>query len=425
MTVLIAGGGIAGLALGLTLHQIGVPFRIYEATRQIRPLGVGINVQPNAVRELFDLGLQPALDNIAVKTQQYGFYSKHGRKIWEEPRGLLAGYDWPQYSVHRGRLQMLLYDTLIARAGPACFVTGQRAKGFETQGTQAVLHLEDSETGARSDMAGDILIGADGIHSAIRNRIVPQEGPPIWGGAILWRATSQAKPFFGQGAMALIGHDTKRIVAYPISRPDPASGLVTMNWIAELRVDPGGGWNKEDWNRAADISDFLPEFEDWVFDWLDVPALIRGADAVFEYPMVDRDPLETWTNGPVTLMGDAAHPTYPVGSNGATQAIVDARVLGAAFLEHGVTPRALHSYEDQMRPLTTGVIRANRGSGPDAILQRVEDLCGGHFDDINDVIPHADLAEHAARYKAVAGFSIDALNAQPGLIPTGAKLIYS
>ena len=425
MTVLIAGGGIAGLSLGLTLHQIGVPFRIFEATRQIRPLGVGINLQPNAVRELFDLGLQPALDSIAVRTQQYGFYSKHGLKIWEEPRGLLAGYDWPQYSVHRGKLQMMLYETLIARAGPACVVTGQRAMGFETRASQVVLQLEDIETGARSDVTGDILIGADGIHSSIRSRIFPEEGPPIWGGAILWRATSQAKPFFGQGAMALIGHDTKRIVAYPISPPDPVSGLVTMNWIAELRVDPAGGWNKEDWNRAADTSDFLPEFEDWVFNWLDVPALIKGADAVFEYPMVDRDPLEAWTHGPVTLMGDAAHPTYPVGSNGATQAIVDARVLGAAFLAHGVTPRALHSYEDQMRPLTTGVIRANRGSGPDAILQKVEDLCGGQFDDINDVIPHADLADHAAKYKAVAGFSIEALNARPSLIPNGAKLIYS
>ena len=424
MTVLIAGGGIAGLALGLTLHQIGVPFRIYEAAQAIRPLGVGINLQPNAVRELYDLGLKDALDDIAVKTRQYGFYSKFGNTIWEEPRGQWAGYLWPQYSVHRGKLQMLLFDTLIERAGAECVVAGQRATGFDIAETQAVLHLDETATGKRREVSGKLLVAADGIHSAIRAQMVPDEGPPIWGGAILWRATSLSEPFFGQGAMALVGHDTQRVVAYPISDPDPETGQVTMNWIAELRVNPEGGWNKEDWNRSANVSDFLPEFESWVFDWLDVPALINGAEQVFEYPMVDRDPLPQWTMDRVTLMGDAAHPTYPVGSNGATQAIVDARVIGASILEHGLTPMALAAYEEKMRPLTTAVIHANRGSGPDAILQKVEDLCDGRFDSIGDVISHDALAAHAAHYKSLAGFSIEALNAQPPLIPKGAKLIY-
>lgn len=424
MTVLIAGGGIAGLALGLTLHQIGVPFRIFEAAKTIRPLGVGINLQPNAVRELIDLGLSDALDDIGVKTRQYGFYSKYGNTIWEEPRGQWAGYNWPQYSVHRGKLQTLLYDALTKRAGADCVVTGQHATGFETTDSQAVLKLAESATGKQHEVSGSLVIAADGIHSAIRARMVPDEGPPIWGGAILWRATSLSEPFFGQGAMALIGHDTQRVVAYPISDPDPDTGQVSMNWIAELRVDPEEGWNKEDWNRAADVSDFLPRFESWVFDWLDVPALINGAGRVFEYPMVDRDPLPQWTMGRISLMGDAAHPTYPVGSNGATQAIVDARVIGASILNHGLTPQALVAYEERMRPPTSKVVLANRGAGPDAILQKVEDLCGGRFDDVNDVIPHAELAAHAAHYKALAGFSIDALNAQPPLIPGGAKLIY-
>ena len=416
MTVLIAGGGIAGLTLGLTLHQIGVPFRIYEATRTIRPLGVGINIQPNAVRELFDLGLAKDMDGIGIKTRQYGFYSKYGHTIWEEPRGLGAGYAWPQYSVHRGKLQMLLYETLIRRAGPDCIVTGQRATGFDSTRSRATLLLEDVETGGQHQVNGTLIIGADGIHSAIRARIVPDEGPPIWGGAILWRATSQAPPYFGGAAMALAGHNAQRVVAYPISEADPETGLVTMNWIAELQVDPSNGWNREDWNRVADIGEFLPQFESWTFDWLDVPSLIKSADQVYEYPMVDRDPVGQWTHGAVTLMGDAAHPTYPVGSTGATQAIIDARIIGAAVLEYGLTCNALREYEDQMRPLTTAVTTANRQSGPDAILQKVEDLCQGQFDDIDDVMPHKDLAAHAEHYKKLAGFSVEALNARPRLI---------
>jgi 2-polyprenyl-6-methoxyphenol hydroxylase-like FAD-dependent oxidoreductase len=417
MTVLIAGAGLAGLTLGLTLNQIGVPFRIFEAVDRLAPLGVGINVQPNAVRELFDLGLEDRLDEVGVRTRQYGFYSKHGRTIWEEPRGTWAGYDWPQYSVHRGKLQMLLYQVLCDRAGPDVIETGARATGFETGANEAVLHLEG---GRRA--SGNLIVAADGIHSALRAQMYPGEGAPIWDGAILWRATTEAQPFFGGAAMALIGHDSQRLVAYPITAPDPETGRAVINWIAELRVDPAQGWNREDWNRAADPADFRPAFEEWRFDWLDIPALIDGAEKVWEYPMVDRDPLPRWTEGRVTLMGDAAHPTYPVGSNGASQAIIDARVIGARILDHGTTPEALAAYEAEMRPLTTGVIEANRGSGPDAILQKVEDLCGGRFDSIDEVIPRADLAAHAERYKSIAGFSIEALNAMPRRIPEGARV---
>ena len=417
MTVLIAGAGIAGLSLGLTLHQIGVPFRIFESTREIRPLGVGINLQPNAVRELFDLGLEQDLDAIAVKTRQYGFYSKFGRTIWEEPRGTWAGYACPQYSVHRGHLQMMLYDALVARAGADCVVAGARATGYRNGPEGAELTLADGRS-----VPGQLAVAADGIHSALRAQMYPDEGEPIWNGRILWRATTQGDAFFGGAAMALIGHDDLRIVAYPISDPDPVTNIATINWIAEKRFDPNDSWKKEDWNRAADIADFLPDFQDWSFDWIDAPALIKGAKEVFEYPMVDRDPLDRWTDGHVTLMGDAAHPTYPVGSNGASQAIIDARVIGASILDHGVTPAALQAYEAKIRPVTSAVGRANRGGGPDAILQRVEDLCGGQFDDINDIIPHQDLADHSQHYKALAGFSIDELNAKPAIIPAGARL---
>lgn len=414
MTVMIAGAGIAGLTLGLTLHQIGVPFRIFESVRALRPLGVGINLQPNAVRELLDLGLGNGLDRIGVRTRQYGFYSKTGRPIWEEPRGLDAGYRWPQYSIHRGQLQMLLAETLVDRAGPDCIATGHRVTGFDTGESEARLMIL-SESGA-SVARGSLVVAADGIHSAVRRQMYPHEGPPLWKGAILWRGTTQAPPFFGGAAMALAGHDSQRIVAYPISATDPQTGLVTMNWIAELRRDPADGWRREDWNRAADPADFAPAFAGWRFDWLDVPALIAGAEAIFEYPMVDRDPLPRWTFGRATLMGDAAHPTYPVGSNGASQAIVDAREIGAAILAHGRTPEALEAYEAKVRPRTTAVGLANRGKGPDAVMQMVEDRCGGVFDRIEDVIPHAELAAHAEHYKRLAGFSIEALNAQPPII---------
>ncbi|ATG38181.1 flavin-dependent oxidoreductase [Phaeobacter piscinae] len=417
MTVMIAGAGIAGLTLGLTLHELGVPFHIYEATETLKPMGVGINLQPNAVRELFDLGLEAELSAIGVRTRRLGFYSKLGKTIWEEPRGEAAGYSWPQFSVHRGALQMMLYHALLARAGSSVITTGARATGYDTSDQGACLHLENGRSAH-----GDLLIAADGIHSAIRAQMYPDEGAPIWNGRILWRATTFAPAFHGGAAMAMIGHDQLRLVAYPISAPDD-TGTATINWIAEKQFDPSAHWNRESWNRAADIRDFLPDFANWRFDWIDVPALINGAKIVYEYPMVDRDPLPRWQDGPVSLMGDAAHPTYPVGSNGASQAIVDARLIGAQMLAHGVTPQALSTYEAAVRPVTTAVALANRaGGGPDGVLQQVETLCGGDFSDIGEVIPQAELAAHAAKYKSIAGFSIEELNARPRTIPAGTRL---
>lgn len=412
MTVLIAGAGIAGLSMGLTLHQLGIPFRIFERVGDIRPLGVGINIQPNAVRELFDLGLKDRLDAIGVRTRQYGFYTKTGLEIWVEPRGQFAGYTWPQYSIHRGQLQMMLLDELRARAGADCVVTGAGVARYETGPQGATLILAD---GTRVE--GDLAIAADGIRSAIRAQMLPDEGEPIWNGAIMWRGTSPGVPFLGGAAMILAGHDTQRFVSYPISATDPETGLAQMNWIAELRVDPNRAMAKGDWNKPADPADFLPAFEDWDFGWIDCPGMIRAATGpIYEYPMVDREPMARWTDGRVTLMGDAAHATYPVGSNGASQAIIDARKLGAALRDHGVTPAALEAYEAEMRPRAEGILRANRGAGPDAVMQMVEDRCGGTFDTIEDVIPRADLAAHAEKYKRLSGFSIEVLNAQPPIL---------
>ena len=409
--VIIAGGGIAGLVMGLTLHQLGLPFRIYERVADPRPLGVGINLQPNAVRELFDLGLEAELDAIGIRTRQYGFYTRSGREIWVEQRGLWAGYRWPQLSLHRGRFQMMLLETLRARAGADCSVTGAEVAGFETTDRGATLVLADGRR-----VEGSVILAADGIHSAIRRQMVPDEGEPIWNGAIMWRGTSEAPHFLGGNAMFLAGHDSQRFVAYPLTAEDPATGLAQINWIAERRVDPARALSRGDWNRPADKADFLPAFEGWDFGWVDCPGLIRASGLVYEYPMVDREPLPAWTQDCVTLMGDAAHATYPVGSNGATQAIIDARKLGAAFRTQGATRAALLAYEAEMRPRAEGILRANRGKGPDAVMQMVEDRSGGVFDDIETVIPRAELAAHAEHYTRLSGFSIEALNAEPPII---------
>ncbi|KIN60660.1 Monooxygenase family protein [Sulfitobacter noctilucae] len=420
MTVLINGGGIAGLALALTCHQIGVPFKVFEATPEIKPMGVGINVQPTAVRELFDLGLEDKLSAIGVRTREYGLYSKHGLHIWTEARGTDAGYDWPQFSVHRGKLLIMLYETLLERAGPDCIETGWRATGFSNVEGGAVLHLQGQDGETREE-AGSVIIAADGIHSAIRAQMAPDEGPAKWGGNILWRGTALGKPYKSGASMVLIGYTGLRFVSYPISEADPETGLATINWIANLKFADGADFSKEDWNRQANLDDFLPQFEHFNLDWIDIPGLIEASDEVLEYPMVDRDPLPRWTDGRVTLMGDAAHPAYPVGSNGAGSAILDARRLGAAFLSHGLTQVALEAYEADMRPVTNAVTLMNRVAGPDTILDVVEARSGGKFEHINDVIPQAELAAHADKYKSTAGTSVADTNARPRTIPEGAR----
>lgn len=421
MTVLIAGGGIAGLALGLTCCQIGVPFKVFETMPEITPLGVGINLQPSAVRELFDLGLEDELPTIGVKTRDYGMYSKTGQLVWIEPRGTWAGYKWPQYSVDRGKLHMMLYRALVERAGLDCVEAGWSVERFENCKNGVALHLVDCD-GVRKVEQGVVAIGADGIHSAIRKQMRPDQGEPNWAGHVLWRGTTFAEPFKSGASMVMVGNGEKRFVSYPISEVDPVTGLATINWIAELKFVPGEAGERGNWNRKADLADFLPQLSSMEVDWIDIPSLIKGAKLVYEYPMVDRDPIDNWTDGNVTLMGDAAHAAYPVGSNGAGSAIIDARELGAAFLVHGVNKDALQAYESKMLPPTSKVVLMNRTAGPDSILATVEERCGGVFDDIEDVIPKAELVAHAAKYKAAAGFAIEETNAKPSIIPVDLRV---
>jgi 2-polyprenyl-6-methoxyphenol hydroxylase-like FAD-dependent oxidoreductase len=421
--VLIAGGGIGGLAAALTLHQIGVPCVVFEAVREMRPLGVGINLQPNAVREFYDLGFTEAdLDRIGLPAKEWALVGLNGNDIYSEPRGRLAGYNWPQYAVHRGGLHMMLYDTLVARMGPQAVQLGSRVSGYRKHADGSVTaHIERAD-GTTTDAHGALLIGADGIHSAVRAQMHPNQPPIHWGGAVMWRGTTWGKPIRGGASFVGLGTHRQRMVFYPISHPDPETGLSVINWIAEVTMDNSEGWKQSGWFRQVRTAEFAHHFDNWVWDWLDVPALIRNADSVFENPMIDRDPVPTWRDGPVLLLGDAAHAMYPTGSNGGSQAIVDARILGACMIEHGVTAEALEAYDTKLCGPISQLILRNRGAGPFGLLNIVDDRCGGTFNNIDDVIPPQERADFMAGYKAAAGFAIETLNKAPRTIAAGMRV---
>jgi len=410
LKVLIVGGGIGGLTMALMLHERGIRPRIVEAAAEVRPLGVGINVQPSAVAELAMLGLLERLDATGVRTAEVGYYNKFGQHIWSEPRGVDAGYVVPQFSIHRGHLQMLLFDAVSERLGADAIETGVEALSVAPEAGRVTLRSR-ADGSTRVEQA-DAVIAADGIHSAVRRQFYPDEGLPRYSGRILWRATSYDRPWLSGRTMVMAGHADQKLVAYPISKPD-ADGRALLNWIAELRV-PGDTPPKDDWNREVPKSVFAPAFASWKFPWLDVPKLFDGAERVFEFPMVDRDPLPRWSFGRVTLLGDAAHPMYPIGSNGASQAILDARVLADALTaaDAGSIEQALADYEADRLPKTARIVLANRGHGPDHVMQLVEERAPNGFADVHDVASHEELVSIAAQYKAIVGLEIDAVNAK-------------
>jgi 2-polyprenyl-6-methoxyphenol hydroxylase-like FAD-dependent oxidoreductase len=421
--VLIAGAGIGGLALALTLHEIGVPCLVLESVPELKPLGVGINLQPNAVRELYEMGFAPEdLDAIGVQTQEFALVGLNGKDVYAEPRGLKAGYRWPQYSVHRGGLQMLLYRAALERLGAGAVRTGARVTGYRNH-ARGVTALVASSAGARQEIEGALLVGADGLHSAVRAQMHPDQPPIQWGGAIMWRGVTRGVPIRTGASFVGFGTHRQRVVFYPISRADPASGLADINWIAEITVDNAGGWPEGDWNKKARHEDFVPHFQTWTHDWLDVPAMLLGAADVYEYPMIDRDPVPTWVDGNVALLGDAAHVMYPTGSNGGSQAIIDARVLGTALLAHGVTAAALQDYDARLCKDISALVLRNRGAGPFGLLNLLDERCGGVFDDIEDVIPQAERDEFMRGYRAAAGFAMEQLNASPPILARGAGTV--
>ncbi|HXS28549.1 MAG TPA: flavin-dependent oxidoreductase, partial [Steroidobacteraceae bacterium] len=340
--IVIAGGGIGGLATALTLHQIGVRCLVIEAVREMRPLGVGINLQPNAVRELYDLGItEPQLEAIGIPAREWALVGLNGNDIYSEPRGRLAGYRWPQYAVHRGRLQMLLFHEVRRRIGPHAVRLGTRVTGYRKTSDEKVTARVVQADGLVSEIAGSLLVGADGIHSAVRAQMHPGQPPIHWGGKMMWRGVTWGRPIRTGSSFVGLGTHEHRVVFYPISHADPRTGLAMINWIAEVTIPNADEKQLSGWFREVPFDTFLHHFADWKWDWLDVPELIRGAEFAFENPMIDRDPVPTWVDGPVTLLGDAAHAMYPTGSNGASQAIVDARILGAAICKHGVCAEAL------------------------------------------------------------------------------------
>ncbi len=420
--VIIAGGGIGGLAMALTLHQIGVPCIVYEAVREMRPLGVGINMQPNAVRELYDLGITEAdLDRVGLPAKEWALVGLNGNDIYSEPRGKLAGYNWPQYAVHRGQFHLLLYDKVVERIGKEAVQLATRVSGYRKDAGGGVTAFVERD-GATAEVQGALLIGADGIHSAIRAQMHPDQPPIHWGGAVMWRGTTWGKPIRTGASFVGLGTHRQRMVFYPISQPDPKTGLSIINWIAEVTMDNSEGWKQSGWFRQVPVTDFVHHFDGWVWDWLDVPALIRGADTVFENPMIDRDPVPSWQDGPVALLGDAAHPMYPTGSNGGSQAIIDARTLGAAMVANGVTPAALAAYDAKLCGPVSQLVLRNRGAGPFGLLNIVDERCGGTFNNIDDVIPPKERAEFMAGYKAAAGFAIESLNKAERTIKGGARV---
>ena len=420
--VIIAGGGIGGLATALTLHQIGVPCVVFESARDMRPLGVGINLQPNAVRELFDLGItHEDLDRLGLPAREWALVGLNGNDVYAEPRGRLAGYNWPQYAVHRGQFHMLLHEKLMERIGPEAVRLGNRVTGYRKNPDGSVSARIECADGSNSEAAGKLLVGADGIHSAVRAQMHPAQPPIHWGGAVMWRGTTWAKPIRTGASFVGLGTHRHRMVFYPISHPDPRTGLSMINWIAEVTMDNNEGWKQSGWFRQVGVEEFVHHFSNWIWDWLDVPALIRQADGAFENPMIDRDPVPTWRDGPVALLGDAAHAMYPTGSNGASQAIVDARILGAAMIEHGVTPEALAAYDAKLCGPVSQLVLRNRGAGPFGLLNLVDQRCGGTFDNIDDVIPPGERTEFMAAYKSAAGIAIESLNKAPQTIPNGAR----
>lgn len=409
MKVTVVGAGIGGLATALFLHKHGHEARVYESVGELRELGVGINLLPHAVRELDKLGLLAAVADSGVLTRELLYFNKLGQRIWQEPRGIDAGYKWPQVSIHRGRLQRILLDAVLDRLGRHSVVTGHRLTAVASHDAGVTTtFLAGGSVPASVDVTADVAIAADGIHSAARRQFYPDEGFPVYSGSMHWRGTTMMPPFLSGRSMFMAGHSAVKFVAYPITRPD-ADGLVQVNWIAEARRETP--LNREDWNRTGRLDDFLHLFESWTFDWLDVPAVIRGHQGIYEYPMCDRDPLPQWTFGRCTLLGDAAHPMYPIGSNGASQAIRDASALADAFARHGEVQPALSAYEAVRREATTAIVLSNRRMGPEIVMQMAEDRAPAGFGAIEDVISRQELEAVADGYKKIAGFSRDALNA--------------
>jgi 2-polyprenyl-6-methoxyphenol hydroxylase-like FAD-dependent oxidoreductase len=406
--VIIVGAGIGGLTLGLALQQAGIACRVYESAAELKTVGVGINLLPHATRELAALGVEDGLARVAIETRDATFFNRFGQLIYQEPLGRAAGYDHPQFSIHRADLQMALLQAFCARAGNDRIRTNSHCVSVAQDEAGVSVTFSDGPGGKnRFTARGRVAIACDGIHSAVRKQFFPDEGEPRYSGVNMWRGVTRWKPMLSGASMVRAGWLSHgKMVIYPI-RPAGADGLQLVNWVAEIETP---NYRKRDWNRPGSLDDFMTAFADWHFDWLDVPAFIRAADSVLEFPMVDQDPLARWSFGRVTLLGDAAHPMVPRGSNGAGQAILDARALTAALLGHADPVAALAAYEAQRLEATARIVLTNRTNPPDAILREVFQRTNDRpFGNIDDVISRDELVALSEGYKRIAGYSKDAL----------------
>jgi 5-methylphenazine-1-carboxylate 1-monooxygenase len=406
--ILIVGGGIGGLTLGLALHAANIPCRIFESAPEIRAVGVGINLLPHATKELAALGLEADLARVAIETKDASFFNRFGQLIYQEPLGRGAGYDHPQFSIHRGDLQMVLLEAFKSRAGADRILTNHHCVGVEQDDHGVTLHFAvRSNDAAGKSVRGRAAVACDGINSVIRKQFFPDEGEPRYSGVNMWRGVTRWKPILSGASMTRAGWLSHgKMVIYPI-REAGDDGLQLVNWVAEIETP---NYRRRDWNRPGSLDDFIGAFADWHFDWLDVPTFIRAADSVLEFPMVDQDPLPRWSFGRVTLLGDAAHPMVPRGSNGAGQAILDTRAMTAALLANDDPVAAFAAYEKQRLEATTRVVLTNRTNPPDAILREVYQRSNDRpFKAIDDVISNDELVALSDSYKQIAGFSKEAL----------------
>lgn len=411
MKVIIAGGGIGGLSLALFLHKAGVPCKVFEKVPKIQHLGVGITLLPHAVKALDEIGLVEALDRLGVQTDRMIFRTRAGQDVWNAPRGLAAGYDVPQITAHRADIHDVLLDAVSERL-PAGTLTLDAA--FESvedtgEGVRATFRREDGSTLVED---GDVLIGADGIHSAVRRWMNPDEGAPRWSGLMLWRGSVDWPSVMDGHTIINSGGIDRKFIFYPIG-PGRTEGTQLMNWACVVRqAEPGApAPGREDWNREAKAEVLHPILEHFTVPETDIRAMVDATDVFWDFPMCDRDPLTSWTRGRVTLMGDAAHPMYPFGANGSAQAILDARALGRLCGDAGGrTPEhVLAAYEQERLGPVNEVVAGNRSGGPERVIDEVEkriaDLPGERFDDLETVLPFAERDAIVNGYSRMAGFA--------------------
>jgi 2-polyprenyl-6-methoxyphenol hydroxylase-like FAD-dependent oxidoreductase len=404
--IAIVGGGICGLSLALNLHRHGVACTVYERAPEIKELGVGITLLPHAMREFTALGLQDELLKVGIENRESAFFNRFGQLIYKEPRGKFGGYPYPEVGIHRGKLHRILYDAAVARLGAGAILTDHECVGVDQDDHGATIRFKD-----RASVAADVVIACDGINSALRKQFVPDD-KIAFAGINTWRGITRRKPILdGRTYMRVGSIVTGKIVIYPIVDDIDGHGNQLINWMAEITQDTV---SQNDWNKAGNLDDFFDIYKDWKFDWLDVAQMIRDADQILEYPMVDKDPIPRWTFGRVTLAGDAAHPMYPRGSNGAAQSAIDARTL-ADFLASSADPRdGLTSYEGARRDVTANIVRTNRAHPPDFINIKVEELTGDKpFDDLDKYITQDELRALSENYKKIAGFAVTDVSGRP------------